>query len=152
MEATQIDTTERLLAEYLKAEGRHFSRAGRTVVRAFTNAGEPISILDLTIAVKRLDPLVSLSTVRGYLKFIRQAGLATAAKAVTTRGDRGPMLFEMVRNPIPAIGGFAPCAHRQVVCKDCGAAIAPDQVEDDAPDGEIMKARLLELREDNHAR
>jgi Fur family ferric uptake transcriptional regulator len=115
----QIKTTEGLLAEYLKRRGQHFSGADRTVVRAFIGASEPISILDLAFSVKRLDPLVSLGTVRRYLKLLTEAGLATANQAVELSG-RGPMLFELVPDPKPDSGG---CVHRHLVCKDCGTII-----------------------------
>jgi Fur family ferric uptake transcriptional regulator len=119
MEALQIETTERLLGEYLKRHGQHFSGAGRTVVQTFISASEPISILDLAFSVKRLDPLVSLGTVRRYLKLLTEAGLAAANQAVTPTG-RGPMLFGLVTDPKPSSGS---CAHRHLACKDCGAVI-----------------------------
>jgi Fe2+ or Zn2+ uptake regulation protein len=133
MEAMQIETTERLLADHLKRAGRHFSGAGRTVVQAFLHAGKPISVLDLTFSVKRLDPLVSLATVRGYMKLLRNAGLAVAIPACNPSG-RGPMLFQLVTDPKPNSGG---CPHRHLVCKDCGAVI---DTENQHAGGEVLDA------------
>jgi Fe2+ or Zn2+ uptake regulation protein len=88
------------------------------ILDVFLAGTEPVTITDLWLRTKKVDPRTSHSTVWRLLKALVECGLA-----------------HRELSPADGILRYAPvkveCTHERVACQDCGATISPERGHQD---------------------
>jgi Fur family transcriptional regulator, ferric uptake regulator len=97
----------------LRGAGLRLTSNRLTVLDVFLAGTEPVTITDLWLRAKKVDPRTSHSTVWRLLNALVECGLA-----------------HREISPADGILRYAPvkveCTHERVACKDCGAIISSE--------------------------
>jgi Fur family ferric uptake transcriptional regulator len=105
----QLDAAEARLRSELHRVGLKHTEQRSLVLRAFLSTAEPVSVTDLLYLVKKEDLNIAFTTVYRTLKVIVDCGMGQAVSSVG-----GVTRYEHE---------YSRCAHRHLVCKDCGAVM-----------------------------
>ena len=113
--SSRVETTEqeKQVLLYVRGAALNFTQNRRTVLAVFLAGTEPVTITDLWLRSKKVDPRTSHSTVWRLLNALVERGRA-----------------HREISPADGILRYAPmkakCTHERVACKDCGATISQE--------------------------
>lgn len=104
-----IAQVEAQFRQKLHSGGMNITAERLLIFRAFLRTAGPVSASDVHYAVKCEDALASFAAVYRTLKVMVACGMAREVA-----GPRRSLLYQH---------DFQQCAHRHLICKDCGAII-----------------------------
>jgi Fe2+ or Zn2+ uptake regulation protein len=112
--SSRVETTEQetQVLAYVRGAGLNFTNNRRTILAVFLAGTEPVTITDLWLRAKKVDPRTSHSTVWRLLNALVERGLAHRE---ISPGD-GILRYGALKME---------CIHERIACQDCGVTIFP---------------------------